>query len=780
MSDPSGRSGDWLETSARAVARDTLLHLAAVAEAVLDVDFDKMGVQRRPASGEGLFQDRLAIHLRAAAEGPSDDIRGKHLGYAADLIEFCAAVGTPLTTDEDVLDLRRDAHAALSAVSTHSGLVSDLTSEVTARLALGRSHRLQGGWQQCHAVLDRRPADFFGTGAEHLHWEFAAQRAAAYIEERRPASVDSLDEKAKWADEALARAWPTERRYDLMHALAAPTPHAAYLRLDAVRDEPEEQTIARPDPISVGLAGGAIEIDPTRRDIRGISFLLSHADAAASLLESADHRAGDLLVVVAADLSNTLVVLSGLRVRWRVVARSRSPLARAFHRIYGEIARIAARLDTAAGAEVGLRVALAVKHTGFAQLLRADAHLLEGVLATAIQRVSTIENRLGNATLAGKSEAADVRELERWGSWLEREISPLFAQLALPPTSDLQTLASSLSDVQALDFVLIEDALGEPAWFRTWLRDGQPFAFDRVEFEPATIAYLDGDAGQEAAYARLAGTDPKDVMWWEIASNLVPAALLAELAATPEERPARLLISPHDRIALIPWPTLHLNARGRLLVDAAVLTQIPVLTFPEGPLAAGAVGPGTALAWLDPDETVITSGQRGAWSAQYPDGHFAACDLATRTATPRHGRLSDSLSRDRRETSWALVHVTCHGDGTGLLQRLQLSGGDLLAAQAMGLGWPESVILAACYSGRVESGAEVEPFGFVTAAMVGGARTVLGGLLNLSAGGTEALLTKLLPRIRPGTALPAELRLVQREMSSEDVTRWALMTAFVR
>ena len=80
----------------------------------------------------------------------------------------------------------------------------------------------------------------------------------------------------------------------------------------------------------------------------------------------------------------------------------------------------------------------------------------------------------------------------------------------------------------------------------------------------------------------------------------------------------------------------------------------------------------------------------------------------------------------------------------------------------------------------MENPSDIEPFGFVTAVMAGGARTVLAGLLNISARGTEALLSAVVPHIEPGVRLPEVLRAAQRAMREEQVTRWALMTAFVR
>src|SRR5262249_42067836 len=90
--------------------------------------------------------------------------------------------------------------------------------------------------------------------------------------------------------------------------------------------------------------------------------------------------------------TQALTIAERIRGRWRVIARSRAPLAVVFQRVYGDIALLAARLPGRNAAELGLRVALSAKQTGFAARMRENRRLMTIRIEGIIDDIVAVEN----------------------------------------------------------------------------------------------------------------------------------------------------------------------------------------------------------------------------------------------------------------------------------------------------------------------------------------------------------------------------------------------------
>src|SRR5262249_11349303 len=146
-----------------------------------------------------------------------------------------------------------------------------------------------------------------------------------------------------------------------------------------------------------------------------------------------------------------LAIADRVRGRWRVIARSRAPLAVVFQRVYGDIALLAARLPGPGAAELGLRVALSAKQTGFAARIRAGRTLMNPLAGGLLDEIVAIEDQPADALVGNEETQAERLRQLRFD--LKEAVSPMLADTVLPPPTKLADLIEVIGTRHALDYL---------------------------------------------------------------------------------------------------------------------------------------------------------------------------------------------------------------------------------------------------------------------------------------------------------------------------------------
>ncbi|HEY0700336.1 MAG TPA: CHAT domain-containing protein, partial [Micromonospora sp.] len=173
--------------------------------------------------------------------------------------------------------------------------------------------------------------------------------------------------------------------------------------------------------------------------------------------------------------------------------------------------------------------------------------------------------------------------------------------------------------------------------------------------------------------------------------------------------------------------------------------------------------------------------ERLAWDLPEEQGRvpLSHCSIGPDTAPVRlGGDLPTALAAAAADVRF--LHVASHGGGSGLGQYLLLPE-RLLAAQALAMKWPESVLMASCHVGRLVNPEDAEPLNFVMALLTGGSRCVVAGLDEIPDVRTSRMTAQIVDAVRDAPVrLDVALREVQ--LAYRDVVKptWALLAAYVR
>ncbi|GAA4592455.1 hypothetical protein GCM10023194_54310 [Planotetraspora phitsanulokensis] len=252
----------------------------------------------------------------------------------------------------------------------------------------------------------------------------------------------------------------------------------------------------------------------------------------------------------------------------------------------------------------------------------------------------------------------------------------------------------------------------------------------------------------------LAGTDSADSTrahrlfpmndpgWRDLAEALLPPDLdevMSETTATAGE--CVLLIVPDGPTAAVPFAGLRLPD-GTALTERATIVFVPNLALVDPPATLGAASPGRSPAIV----THVGPTRFGAELAGLAAGERPLVPNG-RPAAPR---IIDTATRAELIVAIGatpqadLVAISDHGEVRGrpidhfvhLRDRTTLS-----AAGAIRLRWPKTVVLGSCWSTRLTMETGDEPMGLVTACLLGGATSVVGGqapIANRAASSTLA------------------------------------------
>lgn len=761
----------------RALARDTTLQLAHDAEQV-------MGIVRKDDHNARMFDDEQAL-LRLAVErylteattrrqwaaGQVDrdwSFRSSGRANAATILRFCDFMGHPLPSMPDVEALYRTALAELRPATEP---VRDRRAEVTLTYRLVRSLRASGRAADALALAASLPREFFhGSGAEPRAGDIDFETGACLLELGQAAEVHSaLGELAQtyWESTSAGR-FSTRHRYGFILALA---------------DQATDRTGEAVAGITQTLAH-LVEsrIDDTRHDVYELSLTLTLAELSAL---SADRN--DRAVELAA---RALKIAERIRGRWGVIARTRTPLAAAFRRVYGDLALLVSGLRGSEAAETGFRVCLAAKQTGLAAQMRVEASSLPARLQGLLDEVLRAEqveplDQIADADTVTRRREEQRQKLAELHRRMGKRVNPILAEMTLPTPTSVAGLLRTIGDRYSLDFTALPDTLSATKiWFRTLtVPDGGVF-FERFDPGVGLARYVDSRRGRQPGAEVDLDLGAPD--WHQLGVDILPAMLRGRLGAATDQ-PLELVVSAHSELCLLPWAALVVDTEGTRLLRRAVLTQTPVLTCLSESPPPPVSGPALVRLVSRTEQGASIEEERRAWALTLPADGRLPLSRCTRDGRQPEPSISPRISVILRDiTDYGLIHIKAHGSGHGLQQHLELpeetdSAGQFSAGYAMALHWPASTLMVSCRVGAVTNVEDTEPIGLVMAVLAGGGRCVAAAIEevgNLPSSRMAAHLVQIIQR--PGVRLDHALRLAQLRHMNDPVANWALFNAYVR
>jgi hypothetical protein len=797
----------------RVLARDDLLMMAADADKAVGIVRQREALSRLTKDEKSLFSIALEHYLNIAGSDEERATKAQAWKHAGVIVRFCEMVGIPVQMPEGSSYTSAQLHANSlrelfddDAIGDPDAEPWDLALHAFHRYRAARDLRLIGKFDEALRLTHVDQDALNGGGAEPHMAHLMFEVGAVYITCGQAGQVESIMREMEAYWKTRASGYSTRYRFDLIRAVAhwqtdgarSDDPRAVKglgtaLRRVRGRDEP-----ARPAP-DEGLEHPAPDLG-----IERLSVTLAKAEYLAARNRTDQDRAE------AVELGRqALQIADQVRGRWRVIARSRAPLAVVFQRVYGDIALLAARLPGPDAAELGLRVALSAKQTGFAARIRTGRRLMSARVEGIIDDIIDVEDGPRTGTGGGRDTG---RTLEHLRFELEQAVSPMLADTVLPPPTELSKLTGVIGSRYALDYLELTDSLAEaPNLFWALIRPGGRISFERFIPDPfhATLfgharkhknlaQLLDralsqppeprrdlASAGAVRAEDQLAVCDTGEFDWLVLAESILPAQLRADLAAA-SDRPIELLISAHSWLSLIPWPALAIkDAVGRRvrLVERAIVTQTPVFTCLQHEQPPPVTGRALIRLVGTDEEGVDVSAERVAWDLDAgSDGvPLSDCPIASaQPPVPLGGSLVDAM---RDEGRWGFVHIAAHGDGEGLAQYLKIPDESLSFGRALSLKWPGSVLMASCHVGQVINVTEAEPLNLVMALLSGGARCVVAGITSIDDKGTGAAASQIVEAIRKrSVSLDVALRDAQlaAARSGAPEREWALLGAYTQ
>jgi tetratricopeptide (TPR) repeat protein len=350
---------------------------------------------------------------------------------------------------------------------------------------------------------------------------------------------------------------------------------------------------------------------------------------------------------------------------------------------------------------------------------------------------------------AAGAQAPD--DLEKTRAELRRHLSAGFAALYLPQELRIdQELPRTSAHILMYEFFETRSDLWRG--YRIWIAPGGSAVIDRLAItDPETLGLLSSLGQARQDYYQVSLFEDTH-LWSSLAADLLPASLLSTLIAQHPADFTRLVIVPGEQLAFLPWAALLLDPHdtNQVLVRHAAIQLAPNLDI----LVSRVTEPdnGEVLAYVD-----------------------------CRTVEPEHQRrrltqsLPVTLAADRAEfvdlldsRSFSGAYLSAHGTGVGMSQEVWFtSGGPISAAAALRHTWPSWVLFTSCFVGKVEQTAGREPFGLVVACMLGGCRSVIGGVIEVEQTATNRIALYLASALRTGTPAAQALRDGQRSFLEE-------------
>ena len=780
MSDP-----EIPEPVRRVLARDQMLMMAADADVAVGI------VRDREALESSLFDVALDHHLAIAESEEGRTERSNAWRYAGIIVRFCELVGSPVHHEYTAEQMHAKSLDALKDPTDPDGEPLNLAGYAFNLYRAARDLRVAEDYDAAMRLSAIRHGQLNGGGAEPYTLHLLFENAAAYIAQGQAADVPDLLSEWDYLWETRAAAFSTRYRCDFIGALAHWACGHKSQALDALtvalervdRKRTREETL--PD---------SPQLD---RSLEKLSVVLAKAE----LLAAGDRTEAERAEAVALG-EQALQLAHAVRGRWGVVARSRAPLAIVFHRVFGDLALLAASLPGRAAAELGLRVALSAKQTGFAARMRAGRHtLLNSTVIGLIEDIMRLEQR-ARSGIVGRTGVG--KQLDDLRNQLAKAVSRMLADTVLPLPRALGDLAPVIGRRWALDYVELNGSLARTTHlFRTLIEPSGQITFEEFCPDPYYRAFFEAarrDPQWPFKLPRSHLLNPDDFRdftenpgevaqaenfdWRDLAASVLPAALIDQVTSGD---PIELLVSAHSWLSLIPWPALQAGENRTRLIERAVITQTPVLTCLQHPQPPSVQGQALVrLVGKDKGreaEGVAARREKVAWGLPDDDQSqlLSTCIVPSEDATPvlSAETLTGALER---ENPGAFLHIASHGSGQGLDQTLEIPGERISFGRALGLHWPPSVLMASCHVGQVINTGSAEPLNMVMALLTGGARSVVAGIASVSDRGTATIAGRIVTAIRRSpTPLDVALRDAQiQEARSTDELQWALLAAYTQ
>lgn len=810
--------GSKVEATVRAAAlrhikRDDMLHLAAEATSALGIlgpENDRFG------TNTDIYASAIKVHLRSAFNSSFWSVKVNSLSRAAILLRFCIemasldpTLGLALEDDTELgrlLDGRTPRvllHEARTTLDKHE----DRYRAVKLSQVEAREMRLSGDHAAARQAATPSDWDTFFTrsGAELHKANLALELLFVCVS---GAGSDMLEDVAAqlrrmqdyWKKNALARMWATRGRYDQAVAISHLLSPQADGELRSVLD---------------GLYTASLRFETysrawrVERHIETLSVLVTHAELClhtAALFDDAD-EAARLRELALTSCRRALRKIEGLRKEWTVVTRAPSPLSFLLRLTLGNLAQVASEMgESRQAALLGLQLSLTAKHSGIAELIRAQRAEFGGEATPYSADVRSMRALVSQLVQAEQARAVAPSGVKRRRAAdlvdrLRKAIPEQLAALVFPADitgQDVERISELASDRIVVDFVRLPVLVASEAearvssqqcWFCTTILAPDTIRFDVLElkggFDALFAPFFDTKKGRTLfpldVFDRpsVAGSEG----WRLVTDELFHPELLRRLRQPKADIP--ILISPHSDLSRLPWLALLLDDEGTRLVERAQVLVGPLLTgfkklsdaVPGSPALVAIVNSTDDYNPLRHQDVV-----RAEWGLP---GRGDRTELAVCTAPDWQPQAVDqrmTVEGLLNSHDASFVYLTAHGRGSGFAQLLDFPEGSLTAAAALACPWPECVILNACYSGALDDLGNAEPMGFVVAAMAGGARVVVGGVQIVYSKVSARFGAEIVRRIKlDGNRTPLHMLLheQQRAHAKTDIRYWASLTTFV-
>lgn len=268
--------------------------------------------------------------------------------------------------------------------------------------------------------------------------------------------------------------------------------------------------------------------------------------------------------------------------------------------------------------------------------------------------------------------------------------------------------------------------------------------------------------------------------WRTLTSWLLPPTLLDLISATrpnahDDEIPL-IVFSPDSHLWGLPWAALQIDGDGTTLGDRAATALLPSHSLLQTSDASQPSG-SRVLSYLHGVDEAGLELERTSLKACWPGLVDEAADAAT---------LVQALTTANK---YSMLTMSVHGDNRpGLAHSLHLNPAKktrLSAARMMGLNFPRTVVVGACFSGALDNRIGTDPIGIPSVMLCRGASTVIGGTFPLADGpatnhATATILHHFYALHARGVPAPWALRGAQQRWRAEHNTTpvtWAGLTA---